>query len=711
MSSISLAEAGSLTGDLLADSSPIRSLLHNADQIGAVYRLADFHEALVITNDKFLRDAYGVPLHAFLLGATADLADRRYAGRTDPDDEEIVLLRVTGTTPLPQENDLQFLRAQAGIELVVEDVRQSPRPRDQILDPLTEDRMQTAGLKCAVLGTFYDADGSGGAHLEFGADVDNVYASSRLRVFKPYGPSLAKIVSFMAEHQGDEPRRPFRIGNVRYASTRRRERNASRATKPVDVPVHIDIADLVAHKTAVLGMTRKGKSNTVKVIAATTHQYSRENNMPIGQLIFDPAGEYANVNDQDKTALAEIGPDHVIRYRLGATQAELTSDTGLRSLAINFYDEDAIGVVWGLVGAFALRLNDGQFVQAFAAADVEGVANPQTRDDWRQVKRARRARMMLYATFMRVGLQPPAGWSMWCPIKQSLRQALVAAGGRRAEDLSFLDAAPTNRQGDTVKLNAPQLLAVSEALATHHFAGGAAPDISEWMNVPDVEHVADMLVARKGGGFKVLLPLREGYHSPSASDDYAPSIHGDLVAGKIVIVDLSRGSEGVLQFASERILNHLLAKASERFRAGKEPQRIQIFLEEAHRLFDRDKFSDRLADLDPYVRLAREAGKYKLGLIYSTQQVSSVEPDVLDNTANWVIAHLNSESEVRLLRGRYEFDRFAEQILHAEDPGFVRIKTQSSRFVVPVQVRMFNADMVHAARDAVPNASLTETEA
>jgi hypothetical protein len=107
---------------------------------------------------------------------------------------------------------------------------------------------------------------------------------------------------------------------------------------------------------------------------------------------------------------------------------------------------------------------------------------------------------------------------------------------------------------------------------------------------------------------------------------------------------------------------------------------------------------------DDFRLLAREAGKYKIGMIYSTQQVSSVEPDVLDNTANWIIAHLNSESEVRLLRGRYEFDRFAEQILRAEDVGFVRIKTQSSRFVVPVQVRMFDEAMVAAAREATPHA-------
>jgi hypothetical protein len=85
-------------------------------------------------------------------------------------------------------------------------------------------------------------------------------------------------------------------------------------------------------------------------------------------------------------------------------------------------------------------------------------------------------------------------------------------------------------------------------------------------------------------------------------------------------------------------------------------------------------------------------------MIYATQQVSSVETDVLDNTANWIIAHLNSESEIALLAKRYEFARFSEQIRKTEDIGFVRLKTLSSRFVIPLQVRRFDRSVVEAAR-------------
>lgn len=692
----------SLSVSIASASSPIRDLLSYSDPIGTVFRLVDFDEAYVITNDSFVHAALGVPRHAFLLAAPAELTAPDEAGLPDADDEEVMLLRVTGNVALPQEEDMQFLRAEAGLELIVDQARARPAGRDQLIDALTAERMQTSGLRCAVLGTFYDSDHADGRRLAFGSDLDTVYASTRLRVMKPWGDSLQRIVSFMADHSSDEERRPFRIGNVRYASTRRRERLAREAGKPIDVPVDIDIADLVAHKTAVLGMTRKGKSNTMKVIAAAVHEYALAQSMPIGQLIFDPAAEYSKVNVQDGTALAEIGRDHVVRYRLGATDAELADEDGLKPLALNFFDEELIGVTWSIVGQFVQSQRNADYVKSFAAADVKGPANPQARDEWKQVAYARRARAMAFACLVKAGLRPPSAWAMWVPLKESVRTALMDAGGARGQDLSFLSGAPTSRRGDQVKLAAGQLLSVCEGLAAN-FHGPRHTEIVDWMDVPDsrLEHIADVLMARRGSGYKILLPLRDGYHAPSAVEDYAPSIHDELVAGKIVIVDLSRGGESVLQYTSERIIGYVLDRAAERFRSGHEAHRIQIFLEEAHRLFDRDRFQLDVADADPYVRLAREAGKYKLGMIYATQQVSSVEQDVLDNTANWVIAHLNSETEIKKLTGRYEFARFAEQIRSAEDIGFVRLKTLSSRFVIPVQVRKFDRSVVESARGLV----------
>jgi DNA helicase HerA-like ATPase len=172
-----------------------------------------------------------------------------------------------------------------------------------------------------------------------------------------------------------------------------------------------------------------------------------------------------------------------------------------------------------------------------------------------------------------------------------------------------------------------------------------------------------------------------------------------LIDGKIVIVDLSLGSETVLKFISERIINHIITDAARRFADGREPHNLQIYLEEAHRLFNRDRFI-KPNEADPYVRLAKEAAKFKIGLVYATQEVTSVDPIILSNTSNWTVTHLNNKIEVRELSKYYDFEDFAELTLKAEDVGFVRLKTRSGRYIIPTQIDLFNPERIEAARQA-----------
>jgi hypothetical protein len=189
-----------------------------------------------------------------------------------------------------------------------------------------------------------------------------------------------------------------------------------------------------------------------------------------------------------------------------------------------------------------------------------------------------------------------------------------------------------------------------------------------------------------------------GFHTTRADADYAQGIYEDLVAGKIVIIDLSRGTEKILQLLSERVINHLLAQATERFGQGEDLHRMQVIIEEAHRLFDRKSYDDDTPN--PYIRLAKEAAKFRIGLIYATQEVTAVAPAILANTNNWIVAHLNNSKEIAELSKYYDFRSFEDTILTAEDRGFVRLKTRSGKYIVPVQVAKFDLDMVNQARRA-----------
>jgi len=419
----------------------------------------------------------------------------------------------------------------------------------------------------------------------------------------------------------------------------------------------------------------------MKTIATAVCEYAAATGQRIGQLLFDPTGEYANVNVQDQTALAQIGKKFVTIFRYGADG----SQPAIRPLTSNFYSDDTIEVTWRIITLY-LQERAANYIQSFLAADVVGPANEA--DDRSAFYRARRRRAVLYATLMKAGFQAPANLAANIMVNREVLEAINRhLGNRRAQQFQ------TNQRG-SLRLTTADLAAFWDSLLAARDAG---VNLGDWID-PGLEAILAVYRGSMGSGYRLLEPLRV-YHSPISTADYAEQVLQELKLGKIVIIDLSLGSETILQFCSERIINHIVQDAARRFAQGLEADQIQIFIEEAHRLFNRERMKLK-EEADPYVRLAKEAAKFKIGLIYATQEVSSVDPLILSNTSNWIVTHLNNHAEVKELSKYYDFQDLAELTLRAEDVGFARLKTRSGRYIIPVQIDLFDRSRIDAARQA-----------
>jgi hypothetical protein len=659
--------------EMALDDQAMRPIIEDSDLIGGVYYM-NYDECVIVSNDKWKDEAGGVPRHSYLLATATDWDNPE---EFKEEDAYAILLRATGPEKLPAEDDLMKVREEAMRRKITNDTSvdtgQVPGSSEEIMDVLTKNEIQFSGINAKILGTAYEDDDG----IEFGSDVETFYSSARYKVYKPNARALSEIFKLIQHDQDeqDEDDSVIRLGRVRYTSTERNPR-LSEATVP------IDIDDVVGNKTALFGMTRTGKSNTMKVLATSIFQHAVETDEEIGQLMFDPAGEYANVNQQDdETALADIHDDVVSVYSWGGVEEE-----GIESLQIDFFDYEQMDEVWQTIKLHLTR--DADYVTSFKAANPVGPEN--RNENYSEFNKAVRCQSALYACLMKAGFDTGNDFSTPIPTNTDIRDAVNS--NVSGSDIDF--NMPGNAPAGWVFVDEDDLVKFWETVAENRDAINDADD--DWIT-NDVEAMLVMLNMESGNGYKILEDLRR-YHDPGTEGYYPDIIYESLADGDIVIVDLTQGTDEINQRISKTIVERVVERQVELFTGGEEPHNIEVYVEEAHRLFGSDYLDD--ADVtDPYVRLAKEAAKYNIGLIYATQEVSGVDGRVLANTANWIVTHLNNTNETKELSRYYNFEDFERLTLEAEDVGFARVKTLSGQFIIPTQIDEFDQDLIQQAGD------------
>lgn len=631
----------------------------------------DYDHAHVLVADAWKQRAYGLPQGAFLLAYYEN----------EKDVVEALLLRVLNPTSLPTDRDV----VASMVEYYKDDLKTSGDSNQ--LDTYTRYEFSFSGIECRVLGTFYKLTAG---PVQFGADVENFYSAHNYSVVKPHPSILEAIVNFREGSGLPGKANDIRIGRVRYSSSKRFQANEP------DVPVYVSPADFLGKRTALFGMTRTGKSNTVKkVIQATVGMSGKAPSQldkaaelpeeavlsltkaglpkyPVGQIIFDINGEYANPNLQDEgTAIFELFKEDVVRY-------STLQKPGFKVMKVNFYKDVPSGLE--LVKSH-LQAGSGNYIDSFRAIDLSKPTD-YTSNQSAQVRHDRRVAAYQCCLF-KAGFKAPANLKVSFDGNAELNK-LIQEDGK-------LDPG----KGLTLEQATDWWTALWEMYdSSDYFKKYKAKKGHEWAD-EDLKAILVFLTRKRTPGGQVnvdgFIRLRGilGLHTETVDKPFEVDITDHLRDGKIVIIDLSQGNPEIQQLYSERICRHIFADSMDRFISNKPNNFVQFYFEEAHNLFPKKEDKD-LSQI--YNRLAKEGAKLNLGLIYATQEVSSISSNILKNTQNWFIAHLNNEDETKEVKKYYDFGDFSESLVRfsaSSDKGFVRMKTYSNPFVVPVQVDRF----------------------
>ena len=677
----------------------LKSFIDTSRYVGDLISM-DYNTAEVLIHDRMRQDVGGVP-HGCLLLATRIRPDDANLDIDDPR-TSLLLLRALRASPLPNDVEMKHLKLEAG-----QRAAQTEDNWDQgnLTDQFTLDQMRYAGAHCRILGTFRmhkDAE-EGTWNLEFGGDIDNFYAGQGMKIYKPAGPSLEKIANFTIAQDMESD--PVQIGKLRYAASIRD------SDTPEAIPVKMSAENIIAQRTALFGMTRTGKSNTTKTIASAVFQLRlRTQQQRVGQLIFDPNGEYANENPQDQGCIRNLSnlgtglENDVVTYGL----YEHPNDPARNITKFNFYGDRLPSSATSSKSEFdeaLLTLYQGKeiinhelseetsgYVTRFMNADLSApndLGNPSSNT------RFKRAIFVYRSVLAAAGFDTPtnsAEVSTKGLFGKDAREAMRSfpALERYADHLGSHDS----MSWDMAKSFCTSLAEWVKGQSFRKFDRNYKND--ENKNWSDSLFLGILSIFENTRGLSLIQNARQ-WHSFDANTDFTEDIVDHLRSGNLVIFDQVFGKPDMNREVAGRIAQRIFGSQQNAFinprkdsESGEivKPPPIIIYLEEAHTLLPKGNEEDTT---NIWARIAKEGAKFNIGLVYSTQEPSTIQANILKNTENWFIAHLNNTDETKQLQKYNDFADFTDSIIKVNETGFLRVRTLSSPYTLPVQIDLFKA--------------------
>ncbi|MGC1132126.1 MAG: DUF87 domain-containing protein [Nitrososphaeraceae archaeon] len=598
-----------------------------------------FDTVTVITSDPYKIAVGGVPRNSLLIMVPASY------NSLPP---HFTLLRVLEAAPTPLTKEVQ----QTYFEL-----QKKSMPE---LDVFTQSELQWGALKTGVLGMFYPHPEKMD-EIEFSGDLNNFVSAHKYFIYAPDDALLKLITNSMVPIESRFP-----IGDLRLTECRLPLPNKPQP----QVEVFVSTKDFMGTRTAMFGKTRLGKSNVVKLIAQSIIETTADTKN-VGQIIFDINGEYANDNPQDDSRSLKSGyPDRCVVYAL--TKKEKTESKPLR---LDFYEhpENSHKIIATLLKEAGK--DTSHYISSFLSVDIPSVELLKEMLP-NEEKRARRKILMYWAILHRAGYRADFG-----KLRKLIKfdPEINETSRKTIYGVSNVSQLPVINSLDTLVVEFEKCAEIDRRTKLKSSSG---KDLFDADDLAVLGFLKPVSTVSTGPG--IIQGFRK-YHDPKAGD-FVEEIIKLLDNGQTVILDLGNAPPEVMEYfsvhLSKAIFHHQVEKFSNNALGN---HYLQLYFEEAHNLFPaRDE------GMDIYRRIAKEGAKYHIGMVYSTQSVTTINKDLLAQTENFFIAHLSSQDEVNALaKVNVAYESLKDDILQAKTVGYIRMLTRSHRFVVSVQARKF----------------------
>jgi hypothetical protein len=522
-------------------------------------------------------------------------------------------------------------------------------------------------LRCAILGSFNQAPNPE-APWGFTSQISLHKPASAFRVYAPSPKVLQGLVNGTLPPQG-----LMDFGRLRY--------NEQSDWGKQAIYTRINIKDMVTKRTAMLGKTRLGKSNVVKLIAQGMLDYTATT-QNVGQLLFDVSGEYSNTNPPEgEITLASHNRGRCIAYFLTERQGNADG----RLLRFNFFQTPAqtLDVMRELLPPVVAESESVRGVLTCRMADLAPVPHE---SEVTRLKHLRKV-MLLWAVLDAAGFAyHPEHLKSWLDslgfatpynpgFSMGLRQAAYQAIHNHPAP-----AVPNTMANLIVEMNTLARFRLTYANDPHLTAQGRPVFDNE-------ENILMRFLCAEGGQGPYQLRSCLPYHSPIA-EDFTQHILSSLDEGRTVIVDLSNAPDRVVRYFAQKMCMAIFAEQEHKFNLNSLAGRyIQIFFEEAHDIFP---IQGSLMT-NVYSRFAKEGAKFHIGIAYATQSPTTINPDLLAQTENFFIGHMSSQKEVDCIcELQVAFQGCENAIRFNRTPGLMQVLTQSHRYVVPMQANLYD---------------------